>query len=388
MLMILFAILGVFGVAFIGQWVQQVRHDARPVDRPTPGQTAIGFGTNFFDTLGIGSFAPTTALYKLFRVIPDEEIPGTLNVGHTPPVLLQVPIFFTIVAIDHFMLASWIGAAVLGAWLGAGVVARLPRRKIQLGMGIALFAAAVFFSIGLLGLYPVGGEARGVGGMALVVACTFSFVFGSLMTIGVGIYAPTMIVVTLLGMHPETAFPLMMGAAGFLMPVSSIRFLQARRYNLRAALGLAIGGLPAVLVAAFVVKSMDLALMRTLVVFVVLYTSLAMLRSAGVVTMSLRYAAPMFGAVAGALVGFLQRPAVPEIGQLPIGAVLTRGATLDGSEQLLVSAAQTSANYMLAGAVLGAVLGFGIALLLERISRTAPPVAVADPEVRKEASLH
>jgi uncharacterized membrane protein YfcA len=280
MLMILFAILGVFGATFIFQWVQQVRHDARPVRTPTGTELGIGFGTNFFDTLGIGSFAPTTSLYKLFKVVPDEEIPGTLHVGHTPPVLLQVPIFFTIVQVDQIMLVAWITSAVLGAWLGAGVVAKLPRRKIQVGMGVALLVAAASFTIGLLGLFPLGGEARGVGGATLAFACGASFVFGSLMTIGVGIYAPTMIVVTLLGMHPETAFPLMMGAAGFLMPVSSIRFLRARRYNLRAALGLAIGGLPAVLIAAFIVKSLPLAPLRVLVVIVVLYTAIAMLRSA------------------------------------------------------------------------------------------------------------
>ena len=143
-----------------------------------------------------------------------------------------------------------------------------------------MLVAAASFSMGLLGLFPLGGEARGVGGATLLMACSASFVFGSLMTIGVGIYAPTMIVVTLLGMHPETAFPLMMGAAGFLMPVSSIRFLRARRYNLRAALGLAIGGIPAVLIAAFVVKSLPLAPLRVLVIIVVLYTAVAMLRSA------------------------------------------------------------------------------------------------------------
>src|SRR5919106_856269 len=111
MLMILFAILAVFGSVFLGRWFQQVREDGQPVEKPTPGGLAIGFGTNFFDTLGIGSFAPTTALYKMFKTVPDEQIPGTLNVGHTPPVLLQVPIFFTIVQLDRLTLVSWVAAA-------------------------------------------------------------------------------------------------------------------------------------------------------------------------------------------------------------------------------------------------------------------------------------
>jgi uncharacterized membrane protein YfcA len=286
MLMILFAILAVFGSNFLARWFMQVREDRAPVEKPSAGELATGFGTNFFDTLGIGSYAPTTAIFKMFKMVPDERIPGTLNVGHTPPVLLQVPIFFTIVQLDRVTLVSWVTAAVLGAWLGAGVVAKLPRRKIQVGMGVALLIAAIAFAVRVspdLGgpqLMPGGGEARGLEGSALVIACVASFVFGSLMTIGVGIYAPTMVVVTLLGMHPETAFPLMMGAAGFLMPVSGLRFIAARRYDLRAALGLAIGGLPAVLVAAFVVESMSLTAMRILVLVVVLYTAVTMLRSA------------------------------------------------------------------------------------------------------------
>jgi uncharacterized membrane protein YfcA len=286
MLIVLYVILAVFGSLFLGRWFQQVRQDGQRVEKPTPGEVGIGFGTNFFDTLGIGSYAPTTSLFKLFKLVPDEHIPGTLNVGHTPPVLLQVPIFFTIVQLDRLTLVSWVTAAVLGAWLGAGVVAKLPRRKIQIGMGVALLIAAVAFSIRVLpdlggpNVMPLGGEARGLAGAPLVIACVASFVFGSLMTIGVGIYAPTMVVVTLLGMHPETAFPLMMGAAGFLMPIAGLRFITARRYSLRAALGLAIGGLPAVLLAAFVVKQMPLTLMRILVVVVVLYTAISMLRSA------------------------------------------------------------------------------------------------------------
>ena len=280
MLTILLGILGVFGAVFLFQWIRQVRHDARPVQMPNATQLGIGFGTNFFDTLGIGSYAPTTALFKILKQAPDEEIPGTLNVGHTPPTLVQVPIFFTLIAVSQWMLVFWVGSAVLGAWLGAGYIAKLPRRKIQIGMGLALMTAAVTLSMSQFGLFPLGGEARGVTGLPLLLACLTSFVLGSLMTIGVGIYAPTMVVVTLLGMHPETAFPLMSGAAGFLMPVAGIRFVQARRYNLRAALGLAIAGIPGVLIAAFVVKSLPLAPMRYLVIGVVLITSVMMLRSA------------------------------------------------------------------------------------------------------------
>ena len=248
--------------------------------KPSWVEIAIGFVTNFFDTLGIGSFAPTTSLYKLLKVVPDDQIPGTMNIGHTPPVLVQAFIFITIVEVEPATLVAWIAAAALGAWLGAGVVAGLPRRSIQIGMSIALVIAAIAFTASNLQLFPLGGDARGVGGIQLVLGFVGYLVFGALMTLGIGIYAPTMVMVTLMGMTPTTAFPIMMGAAAYLMPVASIRFLGSKRYQPKAALGLTLGGIPAVLSAAFIVRSLPLEIVRWLVVAVVLYAASAMLRSA------------------------------------------------------------------------------------------------------------
>ena len=247
---------------------------------PTPLELLIGFVTNFFDTLGIGSFAPTTSWFKLQRVVPDEKIPGTLNVGHTPPVIAQAFIFITIVQVDLLTLTSMIAAAVVGAWFGAGVVAALPRRVIQIGMGAALFIAAVTFTAANLGYAPVGGEALGLRGAGLAAAVVANLVLGALMTLGIGMYAPSMIVVSVLGMNPVVAFPIMMGSCAFLMPAAGMRFLRAGAYSLRASLGLAIGGLPAVLIAAFVVRSLPLTMLRWLVVIVVTYAATTMLRSA------------------------------------------------------------------------------------------------------------
>ncbi|WP_423928201.1 permease [Candidatus Palauibacter sp.] len=243
-------------------------------------ELAVGFVTNFFDTLGIGSFAPTTSLFKLKKVVPDEEIPGTMMIGHTPPVVIQAFIFIAIITVESLTLFVLVAAAVLGAWLGAGVVARLPRHRIQIGMGIALLIAAATFVMSIFEITAVGGDAAGLSGAQLALAAGCLFVLGALMTIGIGIYAPTMIVVSLMGLNPAVAFPIMMGAAAFLMPVAGVRFLKAGRYGLRAALGLAIGGMPAVLLAAFSVRSLPLNTMRWLVVAVVLYAAILMLRSA------------------------------------------------------------------------------------------------------------
>jgi uncharacterized membrane protein YfcA len=236
--------------------------------------------TDFFDTLGIGSFAPTTSLFKFFKLVPDERIPGTLNVGHTLPTIAEALIYTTVIGVDPLTLISMIAASILGGWLGAGMVAHWPRRYVQIGMGGALAAAAALFIMTNLGLIPGGGTALGLTGPLLIFAIVANFCLGALMTIGIGLYAPCLILVALLGMNPRAAFPIMMGSCAFLMPVASIRFVRFDAYALKAALGLTLGGIPGVLVAAYIVKSLPLNAVRWLVVVVVLYAALSMLRSA------------------------------------------------------------------------------------------------------------
>jgi uncharacterized membrane protein YfcA len=247
---------------------------------PTLLGLAIGFVTNFFDTLGIGSFAPTTAIFKLRRLVRDEWIPGTLNVGHTAPTLVQAFIFIAIVNVDVWTLTLMIAAAVAGSWLGAGVVSGWPRRTIQIGMGAALIVAATLFLLQIFKVAPGGGEALELTGPKLAIGLAVNFVLGALMELGVGLYGPCLILIALLGMNPQAAFPIMMGSCAFLMPIGSLKFIRRQRYSLRESLGLGIGGVPAVLIAAFIVKSLPLDALRWLVVLVVLYAALSMLRSA------------------------------------------------------------------------------------------------------------
>lgn len=277
---ILFAVLALFGVVFLVIWSKATRRASPDRGRPTWGAAAIGLVTNFFDTLGIGSFATTTSLYKLGRIIPDEEIPGTLNVGHTLPTFAQAAIFIAVIDVDMKTLAMMIAAAVVGAWLGAGVVTRWPRRNVQVGMGVLLIAAAGIIVARQLSLVPGGGAALGLDGARLAIGLAGNLVLGALMTLGIGLYAPCMILVSLLGMNQITAFPIMMGSCAFLMPAAGIRFIRSGRYDLRAALGLTAGGVPGALAAGLVVKSLPLAWVKWLVVAVVVYTALTMLRSA------------------------------------------------------------------------------------------------------------
>jgi uncharacterized membrane protein YfcA len=283
------AALAALTAIFIGGWTNAVLKvnggssapspatDAGP---PTPTQVGIGAVTNFFDTLGIGSFATTTALFRFLNTIPDRFIPGTLNAGHTLPTVVQAIIYTKKVQVDILTLFALIAAAVLGAWLGAGTVASWPKRKVQIGMGAALLGAAALMLMTQLNLFPGGGDALGVRGVKLVIGIGVNFLLGALMSLGIGLYAPCMILVSLLGMNPTAAFPIMMGSCAFLMPVGSLRFIREQCYGLRAALGLAIGGIPGVLLAAFIVTSLPIYWVRWLVIVVVIYTSLTML-SAG-----------------------------------------------------------------------------------------------------------
>jgi uncharacterized membrane protein YfcA len=277
---LLLATLIVVVVAFCIRWFVLERRAAAGSRRPRWYDVITGFVANFFDTLGIGSFATTTSAYKLRRWVADENIPGTLNVGHALPTVVQALVFIATVAVGPVTLIAMILAAVLGAWLGAGVVARLPKRAIQIGMGVALLVAAGLFVAANLELIPGGGDASTLTGTRLYIGVAVNFLLGALMMLGIGLYAPCLILVSLLGLSPIAAFPIMMGSCAFLMPAAGVRIIALRRYDVRAALGLALGGIPAVLIAAFLVRSLPIVWLRWLVVVVVVYAALAMLRSA------------------------------------------------------------------------------------------------------------
>ncbi len=282
LLLIALGLIAVFHLfTLVSAWQHKRRaSDAADGTAPTAIGLGIGFVTDFWDTLGIGSFASTTALFRFFKTVPDEQIPGTLNVGHTLATIVQAIIFTQTVDVDTTTLISMIVASVMGAWLGAGIVSSWPRRRVQYGMGICLLVAAGLTIAQALGKIPGGGDAISVRGATLALALVGNFFLGALMTLGIGLYGPCLILVSLLGMNPKAAFPIMMGSCAFLMPVASKRFLSTGRFNMRAALGLIIGGIPAVLIAAFIVKELPLTYVRWLVVIVVTYTAVTLLRSA------------------------------------------------------------------------------------------------------------
>lgn len=338
----LFVTLGILTLIFVVDWIRQAR---RPAETPDPGRPdaeriAVGFTANFFDALGIGSFATSTTYFRLRKIVRDELIPGTLNVGYTLPTITQAFLGITLIAVDPWTLGLMIAAAVAGAWFGAGIVSRMPRRAIQTGMGIALLIAAGFMFAKVTQLMPSGsatvgaadvvlraGEADtapevahlkartpvdlinagrdwsqvetpdqdrrgyvrtadlegvvlGVRGLRLALGLAGSFFLGSIMPLGIGYYAPCMVLIALLGMNARAAFPIMMGACAFLMPVASMKFVRAGRYSLRTAVGMAIGGIFGSALALLIVKSLPLYYVMWLVTVVIIYTGISLLRAA------------------------------------------------------------------------------------------------------------
>lgn len=279
---LLLAALVILTAVFLIIWFVAVRRThPRGAVAPSLRQFGIGFVTNFWDTFGIGSFATTTAAFKFWKIVRDEQIPGTLNVGHTVPTVIQALVFIAAIHVEAMTLTLMIAAACTGAWFGAGIVARLARRRVQIGMGIALLGAAAIVLAQLLALVP-GGEAVGLTGTKLAIAVATNLALGALMTLGVGLYAPCMVLVSVLGMNPAVAFPIMMGSCAFLMPVAGLRFIRRRAYDVRAALGLTVGGPAAVLIAIWLLTSLPTTLVRGLVFVVIVYNSITMLRSARV----------------------------------------------------------------------------------------------------------
>ena len=283
---VLLALLVAIAIWFAGYWGMMLSR-RRQWGRPNGLQLFTGFLTDFGDTFGVGSFAVTTGIYRLTKSVDDRLIPGTLNVGHGLPTIAQALIFIAAVNVDIATLCLLILASVVGAWFGAGVVSKLPKRSVQLGMGLALLFAAVLMYLRIENAVPKAAEGEAVlalTGWKLGVGIVGNMIFGALMTIGVGAYAPIMVMVSLLGMDTTAAFPIMMGSCAFLMPTASYQFVRNGSYDPRAALGLTLLGIPGVIVASIIIlgfgQDPQLKVLKYIVLLVVLYTSITMLMAA------------------------------------------------------------------------------------------------------------
>jgi len=275
------AALGAFALGFAGYFFKDLAANKDSLEKQTNFATAagIGFVTNFFDTLGIGSFAPMTALLRGFKQIQDRVIPGTLNVSCSIPVVVEAFIFITVIEVEVVTLISMVVVAIFGTVIGAGIVAKLPEKKIQLIIGIALLTTAFLMLSGRLGwIAGLGtGEAIGLAGWKLIIAVIVNFVLGALQAAGIGMYAPSMALIYVLGMSPRVAFPIMAASAAFTLVSASVKFIKEGAYNRKASFAITIAGIVGVFIAAYIVKSLPLTILTWLVIVVVVYTAITLL---------------------------------------------------------------------------------------------------------------
>lgn len=277
MVLILLSILSILTLWFlITLWID-IKKQGELEKGNIPAHSAIAIGIGFFDTLGIGGFAPMTAIFKQFKLVKDRIIPGTLNTAMTVPVIAEAMIFIKKVEVEPVTLITMLVAATLGAIVGAGIVSRLDEKKVQLYMGLALLAVVVVMLAQQFNLIQGGGTAIGLTGIKLSIAVIGNFILGALMTLGIGLYAPCMALVYTLGLNPLVAFPVMMGSCACLMPAASVKFIKARAYHKKATIFNAIFGTIGVIVGAYLVTSVPLEILTKVVIVVVLYTAIKLI---------------------------------------------------------------------------------------------------------------
>ena len=246
---------------------------------PMFGLIGLGFITDFFDALGVGSFATTTTTLRMGRIVEDDDIPGTLNVGHAIPSLLEAILFLVTVPVNMVLLCTMVPAGGLGAWLGTGFVVRWPKPTIQRAMAISLLITAILISLRQCNVFQSDEAATSLGGLFLFIAIAANFMIGSLTSLGIGNYAPTMAVLYLLGLNPKAFFPIMAASAALILPTAAIRFWKSGRFDRRTAWGLTLGGVPGVLIAVYMVKEMPVYWLLWMVVVVLIYSSLSLYQS-------------------------------------------------------------------------------------------------------------
>ena len=282
-LQILFGVLAAgTGIGLIADIAKNRMEDLK---KATGKQWASGFSVgivaNFLDTLGCGSFAPSTFMYKLFNQIDDIDIPGTLNVGDTFPVIFEAFIFTASVDVDPMFLLIMYVCAAVGSFGFATIVTKWPRNKIRWALGVMIPLAIIMLCKNTgWGPFGIVGTATTLTGWKLFVAAALNILWGALMDIGFGLYAPCMATCLLLGVDATAAFPVFMGSCACLMPACSIEFIKSHRYDVAHTIGNALGGCVGVFLAWKVVTSLPMFWLINLVCVVLLWTSYTLISAA------------------------------------------------------------------------------------------------------------
>lgn len=242
----------------------------------------IGLVTDALDTLGIGSFATTTTCFKLTKLVTDDrKLPGTMTVGHVLPVLIQSLCFIFVVKVEVLTLVTMAAAAFIGAYFGTKITKNWHTPTVQRILGGLLILAALIMIFRMI-FHPgdnLSDAVHGLHGIWLFVGIAFNFTVGVLMTMGLGNYAPELILFSLMGLSPTVAMPVMMLDAAMIMTASSSQFIKADRVSWDGFAGIVLGGIIGVLLAVFFLTNLDLNSLKLLVVLIVIFTGGMLIRS-------------------------------------------------------------------------------------------------------------
>ena len=233
----------------------------------------------FLSTFGISDFALSTVVYRARKLLDDKKLPGTLNTQCAIPVAVMALSYVSAIYVDPMTLILLIVSQMIGAYLGPRFVVRMPVNRIRIFMGIGLILAAFFVVAGKFGLMPSGGEATGLSGGKLVLGMVLLLIYGALNNVGIGAYAPTMATVYALGLNPAIAFPVMMGACTFSVPIGAMEFVRLGQYGRKITLFSSVFGILGVLAAVFIVKSLDTSMLQWVVAVVILIAGADLFRT-------------------------------------------------------------------------------------------------------------
>ncbi len=267
---------GLFAYRFFADYIKH-REEAKK----EPGNPYImacsSFTLYFLSTFGISDFALSTAFYRAMKWVEDKKLPGTLNTQCVIPVAVMALAYINSIEVDIWTLVLCIVSQTLGSYILPRFVVKLPISVIRKVMGFSLFIATGFILLGKMNLFPLGGDATGLRGVTLWVTVALFAIFGAMNTIGIGSYPFTMVTILAVGLNPKIAFPIMMGACTFSVPVGSMEYVRLGQYSRKITLFSSIIGIFGVLLAVFVVKSMDTSTLQWLVAVVLVYSGANML---------------------------------------------------------------------------------------------------------------
>lgn len=269
---------GLFAIRFVLDVLQHKEELKEEPGNPV-AMAIVSFFMFFLSTFGISDFAIGSSLYPKAKWVSDKKLPGTLNTECVIPVAVMALAYISSIEVGLLTLVTAIVCQVVGAYVSPRYVTKLPANQIKRFVAAGLFIAAGLILAGKFGIYPSGGELSSLEGGSLILFAVLCMLFGALNNIGIGSYALTMATVYAMGLNPSIAFPIMMGACTFSVPIGSMQFIKLDSYSRKITLFTSTFGVLGVLVAAFVVKSLDVSALLWVVVVVVLYSAITMLKN-------------------------------------------------------------------------------------------------------------